>query len=202
MNDVTDLRIVKTLENIKNGFAICINQKKFSSITIKDITTAAKINRSTFYKYYYDKYNLRELLMKSTLEELSNYINLCSFNLKYNEIDQSRDILIKQLQFMYDNKDWYITLWNKNMELYIYEDMQFIFEERIRKCFRNDDNLTKITAKKLSQKQELFARLFSTSAMTTVKWWYEYSENMTPQDVADIIIDNIKFGMYRAFFNF
>ncbi|SMC23976.1 transcriptional regulator, TetR family [Clostridium acidisoli DSM 12555] len=144
LNDVMDLRVVKTLENIKNGFAICINQKKFTSITIKDITTAAKINRSTFYKYYHDKYDLRELLVKSTLEELSNSIGSGFFNLKYNEIYQSKN--------------------------------------------------------ELSQEQELFARLFAASAMTTIKWWYTYSQNMSPKDIADIIIDNITIGMHRAFF--
>lgn len=196
MNDVTDLRIVKTLESIKNGFSICINQKKFTSITIADITTAAKINRSTFYKYYYNKYNLRESLIKSTLEELSNSIGLSSFNLEYNKIDQYRNTLIKQLQFMYDNKDWYLTLWNKNMELYIYEDMQYLFEERIRECLSNENKIDKTN---LSQKQELFARLFAASAMTTINWWYKCPQNMTSKYIADIIIDNINFGMKRTF---
>lgn len=197
LNDAIDLRVVKTLENIKNGFAICINKKSFTSITIKDITTAAKINRSTFYKYYHDKYDLRELLVKSTLEELSNSIGSGSFNLKYNEIYRSKNALIKQLQFMYDNRDWYVTLWNKNMELYIYEDMQCLFEERIRGYLSSE---FKIAKNELSQEQELFARLFAASAMTTIKWWYTYSQNMSPKDIADIIIDNITIGMHRAFF--
>lgn len=69
MENTTDLRIGKTLENIRNGFALCIKQKSFSAITVKDITSAAKFNRSTFDKYYKDKYQLRDILTKSTLEE-------------------------------------------------------------------------------------------------------------------------------------
>jgi len=199
MNYPTDLRVAKTLENIKNGFAICIKQKTFTAITVKDITTAAKINRSTFYKYYEDKYYLRESLVKSTLEELSNDINLGALNLGYDKINESMDTLRKQLEFMYANKDWYLVLWNKNMELYIYDDMARLFERRTRECLIDDINKKEITKQELSEKQELLARLFASSAMTTVKWWYEYSPNMTPKDVAGIIMDSIKFGMQRAF---
>ncbi|WP_404592244.1 TetR family transcriptional regulator [Paenibacillus sp. RC73] len=191
---------MKTLENIKHGFAKCISQKTFSSISIKDITTAARINRSTFYKYYENKYQLRESLVKSTLEELSNNINLASFNFEKNRMNESLDALRKQLQFMYDNKDWYLILWNKNIELYIFEDMAHTFERRTRECLRKNSNGTEITKKELSEKQELLTRLFASSAMTTVKWWFEYSPNMTPKDVANIIMDNIKFGMHHTFF--
>lgn len=193
MNDTLDLRVIKTLENIKNGFSTCIEKKTFTSITVKDITTAAKINRSTFYKYYEDKYHLRDSLIKSTLEELSNDINLEAFKLE----NYSLDILRKQLKFMYAHKDWYLLLWNKNMELYVYQDMVHIFEEKIKKCLIDSNEITRVEAN-LSE-DELFARLFATSAMTTVKWWYECSPDMSIEDVSNIIIDNIKFGIHHAF---
>jgi AcrR family transcriptional regulator len=193
MNDTLDLRVIKTLENIKNGFSACIEKKTFTSITVKDITTAAKINRSTFYKYYEDKYQLRESLVKSTFEELSNDINLEAFKLE----NYSLDILRKQLKFMYAYKDWYLLLWNKNMELYVYQDMVHIFEEKIKKCLIDSNEITRVEAN-LSE-DELFARLFATSAMTTVKWWYECSPDRSIEDVSNIIIDNIKFGIHHAF---
>lgn len=199
MNNLTDLRVTKTLENIKNGFAICIKGKTFTAVTVKDITTAAKINRSTFYKYYEDKYQLRESLVKSTLEELSNDINLASFNVECIKNNESTDTLKKQLEFMYAHKDWYLVLWSENMELHVYEDMIRLFERRTKEYLVDDINRKEITKQELLEKQELFARLFASSAMTTVKWWYEYSSNMTPKDVAGIIMDNIKLGMQRAF---
>jgi len=195
MNDTLDLRVVKTLENIKNGFSACIEKKAFTFITVKDITTAAKINRSTFYKYYEDKYQLRDSLIKSTLEELSKDINLEAFRLD----NYSLDILRKQLKFMYAHKDWYLLLWNKNMELYIYDDMINIFEEKIKKCPIDYANETTEAEANLSEKEELFARLFATSAMTIVKWWYECSPDTSIEDVSNIIIDNIKFGIHHAF---
>lgn len=200
MKDITDLRVIKTIENIKHGFEACIRQKTFSSISVRDITAAARINRSTFYKYYEDKYQLRELLVKSTLGDLANNVNLASFNLENKQTNESLNALKNQLEFMYDHKDWYLILWNKNMELSIYEDMVRLFERRTRECLCENRKGTETgKEKELSEKQELLTRLFASSAMTTVKWWYEYSPHMIPADVANIIMDNIKFGMHRAF---
>ncbi|WP_394526085.1 TetR/AcrR family transcriptional regulator [Lacrimispora sp. JR3] len=198
MEDRTDLRVVKTLESIKNGFAFCIKQKKFSNLTVTDLTAAARINRSTFYKYYNDKYDLRDFLITSTLEELSAQINMEPFHLEHNRVNISLDLLRKQLQFMYDHKEWYLILWDKNTELYVFDDMLHIFEQRTRENFSNLLHQTQNTEFHLTEKQELFVRLFSSSAMTTVKWWYEYAPNLSSADVSQIIIDNIKYGM-RAF---
>lgn len=198
MDNITDLRVIKTLENIKCGFGICIQQKTFSGITIKDITVAAQINRSTFYKYYEDKYQLRERLVKSTLDNLSTNISFSSFNIEPTKMNESLKVLQKQLEFMYNHKDWYLTLWNKNTELYVYGEMNDIFEKKTRE-YLHENNQAEYTEQKLCQKQELFARLFASSAMTTIKWWYEYAPTMSPKDVAYIIMDNIKSGMYRAF---
>ncbi|WP_074111364.1 TetR/AcrR family transcriptional regulator [Paenibacillus sp. P46E] len=93
MKDITDLRVIKTIENIKHGFEACIRQKTFSSISVRDITAAARINRSTFYKYYEDKYQLRELLVKSTLGDLANNVNLASFNLENKQTNESLNAL-------------------------------------------------------------------------------------------------------------
>ncbi|MBE0334921.1 TetR/AcrR family transcriptional regulator [Paenibacillus terrae] len=74
---------------------VCIQQKTFTKITATDIINEAKINRSTFYKYYKDKYDLRELLVKSTLEELSNNIKLNFFKLQYNKINTYRSSFVQ-----------------------------------------------------------------------------------------------------------
>ncbi|MDQ0187519.1 TetR/AcrR family transcriptional regulator [Cytobacillus kochii] len=46
-----------------------LHQKTFSSITVKEIVKRAGISRSTFYVYYYDKYDLLEQLSKDIINE-------------------------------------------------------------------------------------------------------------------------------------
>lgn len=199
MNESIDIRVVKTLDSIKYGFGECIKQKPFTKITIKDIITVAKINRTTFYKYYEDKFQLRDSLVNSSLAELSKQINLPLKDIRHYNIENLKDIIIEQLNFMIENKDWYLILWNKNMELNLYQDIQQIFESKIREFLLQKLKNDQTNTTEFSEKHELFARLFASSAMTTVKWWYEVSPKMTSNDIANIIINNLKIGMYRAF---
>lgn len=199
MDSIIDLRVVKTLEHIKEGFTNCLKKQTFSSITIKDITTAAKINRSTFYKHYMDKFHLRDTLINDTLDALRKNFSINNFHVDYNDIDQSMEILVNQLEFMYGNKDWYTVLWTPNIELDIFHEMQRVFEENIRKDLRTKDSKLEIAEIQLSSKQELFVRLFASSAMTTITWWYEQAVRTKPEEVARLILDNIKYGMHRTF---
>ncbi|MFR3499427.1 MAG: TetR family transcriptional regulator [Paraclostridium bifermentans] len=69
MQHKNDLRIIKTNNNIRNTFVQLLNEKDFNSITVKDILDRALINRSTFYKYYTDKYNLAEVITQVFLDK-------------------------------------------------------------------------------------------------------------------------------------
>ena len=47
-----DLRIVKTIEGIKNAFESLICEKDYEKITVKELCDLARINKKTFYHYY------------------------------------------------------------------------------------------------------------------------------------------------------
>ncbi|GAJ16341.1 unnamed protein product, partial [marine sediment metagenome] len=53
-----DLRVIRTKNSIRNALVELIEEKGFETITVKDITTKAKINRGTFYAHYQDKFDL------------------------------------------------------------------------------------------------------------------------------------------------
>ena len=94
MFEVQDLRVVKTLDNIKNSFLQLVKEKSFTKITVKDITEKARINRSTFYKYYLDKYDLKEKTINNFLTDYKN-----EFSLDYIEsINNSITLNIDELE--------------------------------------------------------------------------------------------------------
>src|SRR5690606_13809067 len=44
--------------NIQNSFLKLLQEKPFTKVSVRDITTHAAINRGTFYLHYEDKYDL------------------------------------------------------------------------------------------------------------------------------------------------
>lgn len=67
----TDLRIIRTKESIRDALVELINEKGFEAITVKDITTRAKINRGTFYAHYQDKFDLMSKCEEEIMFEMS-----------------------------------------------------------------------------------------------------------------------------------
>lgn len=76
MTEKIDLRIVKTETAIRNTFITLLGKKPFEKITVKDIITAAKINRSTFYLHYADKYDLMNKIEDQIVNNVSEYAEL------------------------------------------------------------------------------------------------------------------------------
>lgn len=60
MQMTTDLRVIKTIRDIQEGFIQVLQDKSFEKITVNDICTASLVGRSTFYHHYQDKYDLLE----------------------------------------------------------------------------------------------------------------------------------------------
>lgn len=67
----TDLRVIRTRESIRNALVELIEEKGFEAISVKDITTRAKINRGTFYAHYQDKFDLMTKCEEEIMLEMS-----------------------------------------------------------------------------------------------------------------------------------
>ncbi|MCG7339031.1 TetR/AcrR family transcriptional regulator [Staphylococcus sp. ACRSN] len=57
MNE-NDLRVIKTKRALSKSFYTLLESKMFSSISVNQICENALIHRTTFYKHFYDKYDL------------------------------------------------------------------------------------------------------------------------------------------------
>lgn len=70
MENINDLRIIKTNKALFNALLELMRTKSFEEIKISDICQTALINRSTFYAHYDDKYDLLLALINNQKELL------------------------------------------------------------------------------------------------------------------------------------
>ena len=80
---MTDRRIQKSQDAIKDAFIQLMAEKDFNQITIQDITTVANIGRRTFYHHYLDKYDLLSTLIE---ERLSDLKTICTNQTTHTEL--------------------------------------------------------------------------------------------------------------------
>lgn len=67
-----DLRIVKTLREIQDAFYTLRRKKVLGQISVKEIVQEAKINKTTFYRYYE---NIEQLIDELETREIQNVLN-------------------------------------------------------------------------------------------------------------------------------
>ncbi|WP_296879951.1 TetR-like C-terminal domain-containing protein [Thomasclavelia sp.] len=102
-----DARVRYTKMIIRVNFISLLKQKPINKITVKELCEMAEINRTTFYKYYLDIYDLMDKIEEEILEELHE-------TMRSSILDGIDKTLIKVLEKMKENGSLYITLFSEN----------------------------------------------------------------------------------------
>ena len=71
-----DHRAERMKSLIIQTFFECLKTEDFSQLTVGQIAEHARINRSTFYRYFSDKYTLRDEILNNIVH---NFISQCVF---------------------------------------------------------------------------------------------------------------------------
>jgi len=191
-----DPRIVKTLRQIDAALLDSIAQYPFQKVTVDMICENALINRSTFYKYYRDKYDLLDKFLSATLKEFSRKLRTDFVLASPTEIGNAfyTGIFHEIVTFLYKKKDKYLILWGADIGRHIYEEMTVII------C---DNILNKLDSSSADQRhrqhQQLYAKLFASNLMTLVRWGFLHDREVTKEDIESLMRSNMENGLFFTF---
>lgn len=101
----------RTTQLIMNSYIKLLNQKPFSAITVNDICEKALVHRSTFYRYYVDKYDL----FNQVIEIIGNSL----YERAHSRVS-NRPLSEVLIEYVSDNRSLFlnVTIDNQNNELY------------------------------------------------------------------------------------
>ena len=192
-----DLRVVKTLQQIDQALLSLLKEIPFQKITVNLLCKTALINRSTFYKYYTDKYDLLDRYLDRNLQEFQEHVNV---DFVITDPEQTDDEFYQSpfkafTAFLFTKKEEYLILWNASIERHPYNEMaDLIYTQILQKLLSAYPDL--------SQKQvycELYAQLFSSNIMTLVRWWLTNTHTVSAEEVQKIMHENMKHGLFYTF---
>ncbi len=122
-------KVEQTKAKTRAAFLDLCSQKKIESITIKELTTLAGINRSTFYSHYTDIYDLRKQILdefaRSALEQAVPVIT-CIVN-----GDDSSETIASLTDFYNENMSVFRAFLGNNLDPQLTEKMQTIIKSLI-----------------------------------------------------------------------
>ncbi|MDO4834342.1 MAG: hypothetical protein Q4A40_04825 [Bacillota bacterium] len=106
----------KTKRSIINAFMDLSGSRDISQITVRSLCESAEINRSTFYTYYTDVYELRDMVAKELVTDLAGRIFTEDRKIK----DMDINAIVRTLAEFLEEREWKpLILLKANTNLFV-----------------------------------------------------------------------------------
>ena len=155
---------MKTL--IINTFFDCLETLDFTQITIGKISDQAMINRSTFYRYFSDKYILRDTIVADIVKDFADHMEVDFLHMDIKNKDHTKT-LEYSLSHLCTKKRELELLWNQpTLGRNVFDEMIDAGASKVENEIKNHKTIT-------PEKKALadwYAKLLVNNYLVTVRW--------------------------------
>jgi AcrR family transcriptional regulator len=183
-----DLRVIRTRESIREAFVELLEEKGFKAVTVKDITTRAKINRGTFYMHYQDKYDLMNRCQEEFLIELSKIVkqklpDVIDEYVNKQPITTPFPVAVSIFEYLDKNRKFMKALLGPKGD----SSFQIKMKEFMWKTLFEDNQNPLIKQDHALVPAEYFVSYVSSAHLGVIQQWLNGDRKETPQEMARII---------------
>ena len=155
----------RTDRDITNALLLLLEKNRFEKITVAQIIEEAGINRSTFYRYYDDKYDLAKQLCKSCLNGARNILEE---PFQMDNHDELVRITKKMYDYILDEKDTFEALLKvKTDSISLYKDFGVLLKKS---CV---EFLKALHPELPHEFADYSGTLYASAVMATINWLSE-----------------------------
>ncbi|MDK2967557.1 TetR/AcrR family transcriptional regulator [Lacrimispora sp.] len=122
----------QTKQNLADAFWQIYCKKRIEKITVKDITEKAGYNRSTFYEYYTDVYDVLEQIESSVLPDIEKHKKIAHIKSIHFPIRHLVEVFNK-------NKQYLIVLLGKNGDPAFRDKMKNTYKDLVRPILQSTE---------------------------------------------------------------
>ncbi|MBO9129456.1 TetR/AcrR family transcriptional regulator [Bacillus sp. 165] len=177
-----DLRIIRTKAAIRDALTELIEEKGFKSITVKDITTRAKINRGTFYIHYQDKYDLMSKCQQEVLYEMGETAKKIVSNGPVT-IEAAFSMAVSQFEYIDQNAQFMKAVLGPKGDL----SFQTQLKDFMRKTLFEEEQGSFINQENLLVPKEYLTSYISSAHLGVIQQWLLDGRKESPQEMARIL---------------
>ena len=172
---------MKTL--IINTFFDCLETLDFTQITIGKISDQAMINRSTFYRYFSDKYILRDTIVADIVKDFADHMEVDFLHMDIKNKDHTKT-LEYSLSHLCTEKRELELLWNQpTLGRNVFDEMIDAGASKVENEIKNHKTIT-------PEKKALadwYAKLLVNNYLVTVRWWFAHSDTVSASQITEMM---------------
>lgn len=172
----TDRRIRKTKQSLLQALTKLMCKKKITSITVKELTDLADVNRSTFYLYYRDIFDMVDKIRASLINDFSETYD--KFSKEATTYDDLLSFFIYVFQFVEINAEIF--------KIFLCNDVDYTFIEKLKDAIRHCQIPLDTTS---SETEAHYCISFAISGcIGVIQQWLEDDMKTSYKDMAEIIV--------------
>ncbi len=173
-----DVRVQRTRKLLQQALIDLTVEMGFGAVTVRDICNRAMVNRSTFYRYYLDKYDLlnqyMDAIQTATLEASSS--SEAAMSAAPKSVPSGLLVLVKHVEA---NADFYRAMLGRNGDPVFVERFRRFSENRYRYLFSQQK-----TADLQSPPVEMKLEYISYAGVGAMLWWLEHDQPCSAEQLA------------------
>lgn len=174
-----DIRVQRTRQVLQRALLQLTAEKGFAAVTVSDIIKQARVNRSTFYRHYLDKYDL----LNKYLDELQIQVFEAAQHAEQtnpNTPEKAPSGLWLLLKHIEENAEFYrIMLGEKGDQAFTLR-FRGLSERRYQHVFSQLDK----TKRQKSYSNELKLNYIASATVGAIRWWLENSRPISAEQLA------------------
>lgn len=174
-----DVRVQRTRKLLQQALIELTVEMGFTTVTVRDVCNRAMVNRSTFYRYYLDKYDLLDQYMieiQAATQEAAALVE-ASMSAAPRSVPAGLLVLVKQVEA---NADFYSVMLGKNGDPAFIERFRQFSLERYRYLFSHQPP----AADSKSPPVEVKLAYISYAGIGVFLWWLENNQPCSPEQLA------------------
>lgn len=170
------MKMNRTVRDFQNALEVLLEDHPFEKLTIDQICKEAMLHRSSFYRYFHDKYDLLEQMLKQRLNTI------------WEQADTEDELLKSLVDYVNGHRKSFRNLTTSASRDSLYTELLRMCSEILLELRDKEPQTTAIVkALRASKNPELAAYSIAGSMMGIMYWWQEQNYDVAEDEVLEFI---------------
>lgn len=174
------MKMNRTVRDFQNAMVSLLGKVPFSKMTVDQICKEALLHRSSFYRYFRDKYDLLEQTLEIRLGQMID------------EQGSEQAIVSTLIHYVNSHKEVFYNLAGTEDHTGLHGEFLRILSEILLKRRDSDSHDAILEALRHSEEPEILAYVISGGIIGTFYWWREHNYDVSEQEMIDFALGLMK----------
>ena len=153
-----------------------------------------KINRSTFYRNYEDKYDLIQKIVEELMSQFEPVIDPHFISCNTKNEASFKQYFLPMINYFESHMKVLLLMYNQTLPVNIFDEMQAMYRKYILKELVDTYHVSDSQLESAA----FFSQIIVSTILTSMKWWHLESTQISKETMLKIMTDTVINGVFSS----